>query len=341
MTRRRVLPSAVVSAVVASAFFATGCGALRTRGAKGAKAAPPVVLTPNEQSRRLLCPDVGESACLAACPDGLAAREHAECLIDLRFQSDPEARSLARALYGETNTMLGVEQRSSIDGYKGHEVELFPALPIGEHRHHLEWLRTSLESFDAFVEALRPYSARPITFRVHPTAFIFFRTAGHSYPSAYSWQGTIGYNVDGPLHTNARDVHETLFHELFHLNDSAQSPSWSASVLAPLFESIIARCGEDHACFAPFAPHDTVVPGGTYYAFDPRSREVREYAAELALRYLVEHEAILAGRTPVQPPFKCLTDENRVAWDRLADAFFGGADLTPACDEPEGLAISR
>jgi hypothetical protein len=57
---------------------------------------------------------------------------------------------------------------------------------------------------------------------------------------------------------------------------------------------------------------------------------VREYAAELAVRYEKEHRAVLDGKPP-KKPWKCVTPENQKAWERLRDEFFAGADLTPAC----------
>jgi hypothetical protein len=294
--------------------------------------APSALTAENLQARQLLCGDVGEATCLDACPESLDSRAHADCLLRLRFASDPEALDLARSLYSATNALVGIDVSGTIDGYRGENVELFPALPIGEHRHHLEWIRTSLVSFEAFVESLAAHAPRPVSFQPRPRGFVFFQTATVSYPSAYCSDGLIGYNVRGPLHANQRDMHETLFHELFHLNDAMRSGGWSARALGPLFSSILDRCSDDHACFAPFAPHGTIVPGGTFYAFDRRTRDVREYAAELALRYFLEHEEILAGGSVRRPAFKCLTDENQAAWSALVDEFFGGVDLTASCD---------
>lgn len=295
-----------------------------------------MALADNHEARQILCGDIGEGTCLAACPDDRPPREHADCLLKLRFSSDPEALELARALYAGTDMLAGVAVLGSIDGYVGEEVELFPALPVGKQRHHLEWLHASLSAFDGFVGSLASRAPRVVTFVPRPKAFAFFRTQVPSYPSAYSWQGIIGYNLRGPLHKNPRESHETLFHELFHVNDAVRG-DWSPMALGPIFESILARCGDRHECFGPFAPHDSVVAEGTYYAFDERTRNVREYAAELALRYFLEHEAILAGQPAKLPPFKCLTPENHAAWVRLADDFFGGADLAPECNAPEVL----
>jgi hypothetical protein len=305
--------------------FSIGC-----RGSLAAPRAARTVFDENGSARQLLCSDIGEGACLAACPGERATREHVECLLSFRFGSDPEALEMARALYAGTNALAGVEARGSIEGYAGEEVVLFPALPVGEHRHHLRWLHSSLVAFDGFVGALSSRADKPVSFQARPRGFAFFQTAAPAYPSAYCSEDVIAYNVHGPLHGDPREMHETLFHELFHMNDAARN-AWSVSALGPLYESIIERCADDHECLAPFAPHRTLVPDGTYYAFDPRTRDVREYAAELAVRYFLEHEAILAGE-PAKSPFKCAMAENHVAWSRLVGEFFGGVDLSPPCE---------
>ncbi|MBX3189639.1 MAG: hypothetical protein KF819_21615 [Labilithrix sp.] len=315
------------NALLIATLFSVGC--------RGSLSSPRGAQAISEETRsaiQLLCSDIGESACVAACPGERATREHVECLLSLRFGTDPEALEMARALYAGTNAVVGVEVRGSIEGYAGEEVELYPALPVGEHRHHLRWLHSSLVAFDGFVGALGSRTEKTVTFTPRPRGFAFFQTASPAYPSAYCWEGVIAYNIQGPLHGDHREVHETLFHELFHMNDAARS-MWSTSALGPLFDSIVERCADEHECLAPFAPHGTVVPDGTYYAFDPRTRDVREYAAELAVRYFLEHETILAGEAARLPPFKCATAENQIAWSRLVDEFFGGVDLSPSCDE--------
>lgn len=288
----------------------------------------------NAHARQILCRDIGERVCLDKCGGDVLPAAHVDCLLRLRFDSDREALRLARMLYRDTNALIGPDKEGTIGGYHGEEdIQLFPALPVGDHRHHLAWLHASYVAFDDFVESLNARTQTPVQFRARPRGVVFFQTAELRYPSAYFLDGIIGYNIQGPLNADPRDMRETFFHELFHANDLDRG-EWSVSTLGPLFDSIIARCGDDHDCFSSFAPHDTIVPNGTYYAFDARTRDVREYAAELALRYFVEHEAVLAGQPPRDPAFKCITVENRLAWEHLARAFFGGVDLTPACDAP-------
>jgi hypothetical protein len=128
--------------------------------------------------------------------------------------------------------------------------------------------------------------------------------------------------------TSADAVRETLFHEIFHLNDQAHG-DWSARGLAPIFDAVVAKCGARSECLAPYAPNTTKVRGGTYYAFYP-GNGVGEYAAELALRYYKEHRAVF-HKTPFGAAFKCGPAENAQAWKAIADEFFGAIDRTPPC----------
>jgi hypothetical protein len=160
---------------------------------------------------------------------------------------------------------------------------------------------------------------------------------GRTTPSAYAEGWSVSYNVSGSLLVSADAVRETLFHEIFHLNDFAHG-DWSGSQLRSIFDAIVSRCGTRVACLRPYAPGDTMVRGGTYYAFQPDNGEaVHEYAAELALRWYQEqravlrHEARLPARLPARPAFKCGPEENRRAWEAMVAEFFGGADATPAC----------
>jgi hypothetical protein len=57
---------------------------------------------------------------------------------------------------------------------------------------------------------------------------------------------------------------------------------------------------------------------------------VREYAAELAIRYYREQRALVSG-LPGVAPFKCGAPSNARAWELMVDAFFGGFDLVPPC----------
>ena len=109
---------------------------------------------------------------------------------------------------------------------------------------------------------------------------------------------------------------------------------WSTHALRETFDAIVARCQTKMACLTPYAPTATVVRGGTYYAFQPDNGDpVREYAAELALRYYREERAVLRGeaREPAATAFKCGPAENARAWGLLVAEFFGGIDRTKPC----------
>ena len=95
----------------------------------------------------------------------------------------------------------------------------------------------------------------------------------------------------------------------------------------------VSRCAGVESCLEPFAPDDVRLEGGTFYALDERTNDVREYAADLALRWLREHRAILSGKTLEDAPFHCKTPENAEAWKLVVDEFFGGVDLTPSCPD--------
>ena len=153
---------------------------------------------------------------------------------------------------------------------------------------------------------------------------------GKHTPAAYAIDWQVGYNVEGGLNTGPDAVRETLFHEVFHLNDQrSDGASWSVGGLGDIYDRIVARCGARTPCLTPYAPSKTTVRNGTYYAFQP-GNGVAEYAAELALRYYLEHRRVWRGE-PVGRPFKCGPDENREAWGRLVARFFAGVDRVPPC----------
>lgn len=319
---------------IALALALGGVGACHpTRGARQESSAE------LQRVRQVLCADIGESNCAAACAGVRGEREHADCLLRYRFGTDERALGLARALASH-GTLIGVETRGEIEGYRGETVELIPALPLGDHAHHLDWIRGSLVHYDGFLRSIAVHATKPIAFAAKPDGFVFFRTNEGTYPSAFCAGGFIAYNLDGPLHAERRTMHETLFHELFHLSDQ-RAGDWSEDALEEIFDAIVDRCDDDHACYEPYAPHESLVEDGTFYAFDARTRSVREYAAEIALTYFLEHEALFAGTPRPGPPFKCRAPENAVAWRRLVDTFFGGVDLTRRCPPVAGHHMAK
>lgn len=279
--------------------------------------------------QQLLCaatkPDVCEGSCLSRAP-----HDAAHCAVDLAYAEDEEARALARELLTLTGAVPGVEQYTQIDaGYLG-LVPIEPLLPVGPYRQHLVWLRDGIAAIERVFATITPNAPKTVLFRTRPYGFRFFKTQEKTYPSAYALEGVVGYNLEGPLHDSQENVTATLFHELFHLNDEARG-QWSQSALAGLLDQIVAACEDDHDCLTKFAPTDDRVPDGTFYPFDARTRDVREYAAEIALRWFREQRAILDGAPLAAPPFKCLAEENAHAWRAVVEEFFGGFDLTGEC----------
>lgn len=253
------------------------------------------------------------------------------CLLERAYAKDPRARTLALALYRDTGDVAGVGPEELMDGgYRG-KIRLVPQLPLGAYRQHLVWTATSLAEIDTFFATLFADQPGP-SYRWRALSLRFVRSITKRTPSAYAFGWTIEYNVRGSLLTSATGVRETLFHELFHLNDFAHD-GWSGKTLQTDYDAIVARCGTKASCLAPYAPNTTRVRAtGTYYAFQPdNGNGVHEYAAELAVRYYKEQREMLRAGKLGKPAFKCGPAENARAWRALIDEFFGGRDLVPGC----------
>jgi hypothetical protein len=256
------------------------------------------------------------------------------------YRSDAKAKDLARELWTKWKIVPGLEHAYTMDGgYRG-MIKIEPAAPINGDRQHLEWVVTAFRDFEQFFDELarfgrdagvtstgKVYRWRPITLR-------FFRSVAARTPSAYADGWTIAYNVVGSLNKSADAVRETMFHELFHSNDYAHSSEdkpWSDGALRSSFDPVAKKCGSAIPCLTPYTPTDTIVRGGTYYAFQPGNGAPGvEYAAELATRYYREQRAIFRGLPRVKP-FKCGPPENARAWKAMGDAWFGGIDAVPPC----------
>jgi hypothetical protein len=257
-----------------------------------------------------------------------APRVH--CLIAARFASDMSAAKIATDLFDRTGDVAGVLAPETMEGGFRGKLHLVPALPIGKERAHLEWVNAAARDFDAFFDGLARASPGTPRYVWRGLAIRFMRSVAARTPSAYASGWTIAYNVDGSLNKSSDAVRELLFHENFHLNDEDHG-DWSVHALRALYDGILAECGTRMRCLGPFTPTDMTVIGGTYYAFQPDNGDgVREYAAELALRYYREQRAVLR-HSPSPNRFKCGREENAHAWKLLVDEFFGGIDLTPAC----------
>jgi hypothetical protein len=244
-----------------------------------------------------------------------------------QLAADPEAVKLALELYETDGTITDVLPAEKFDGgYRG-VIRLVPATPVGSDRKHLAWVAGAFADFDTFFAGLSAHGVPH--YRWHALTIRFFRSVGNTTPNAFANGWTIAYNVNGSLDTNPTAVRETLFHEIFHLDD-ADHNDWSASHLTALQDGIRRKCGTRTACLAPYAPTSTIVRNGTYYAFQP-GNDVREYAAEIAIRYYREERAVLRGEKPIKPAFKCGPPENKEAWEAIAKEFFGGVDVVEGC----------
>jgi hypothetical protein len=316
--------------VLALAVSACGAGeaAPEESGDEAALGAAPPAVDPAVAQRVLFLDAPPPAAC-----NGTEGDARVRCLISARYAASPSSRDVALDLYAKTGDVAGVGPEQTIDGgYRG-MIHLVPELPVGTYAKHLVWAHDAMADFDRFFDALatQGHGAAP-AYRWRGVNFRFFRSVGRTTPSAYvegNWEAF--YNVSGGLNTSASAVRETLFHELFHINDDVHD-EWSSRALAPIVNAIAAKCGTKTSCLAPYTPTDTQVKGGTYYAFQPNQNPLEvEYSAELATRYYQEQRAKIEGRAFGKPPFKCGPPENGRAWDLLAKEFFGGADLVPAC----------
>jgi hypothetical protein len=264
---------------------------------------------------------------LTVAPGAGAQSSPSRDALAVRFAPDPQAQLLALSLFDTDADDVDTLPAQAFDGgYRG-TIQLVPALPVGAQRKHLEWVAGAMHDFDAFFAALSRRGAP--RYRWHGLSLHFFRSVGNTTPNAFAWGWNVAYNVNGSIDTTPDATRETLFHEIFHLDD-ADHGDWSPGHLRSLQDAIEQRCGTRTACLAPYAPTGTIVRRGTYYAFQP-GNDVHEYAAEVAIRFYRENRAMVRGEPAIRPAFKCGPDENRRAWEALRDEFFCGVDLVPPC----------
>jgi hypothetical protein len=250
------------------------------------------------------------------------------CLLGLRFARDPLARKVSEALWEQFESPAGVAQAHTMDGgYRGW-IRIAPRVPEHAYRIHIERVARAFTTIDLFLRALRTAAGKSGAFPAYRARAIdlrFFESLGRTTPSATALDWTISYNVRGSLLRSDTGALETLVHEIFHLNDQAHR-DFSAQMLTPLFEAVRTKCGDRTSCLTPYAPGTTMVRGGTFYAFQP-GNDVREYAAELAVRYFTEHQAALAHHAPPNGAFKCGPTENSQAWGLFVHEFMDDVDL--------------
>ena len=257
-------------------------------------------------------------ACAMTKPDA----EKIKCLLGRKYDGDAAALKLALQIFEHSGDVAGVEKEQMFDGgYRG-MIKLVPELPVGKYRQHLAWVEEGTRDFDEVYSALKgKYRWKALTLR-------FFRSVKRTTPNGFAKNWSYAYNVDGSLLHSAVAVRELMVHEIFHLNDEVHG-DWSSSALAGYQAEVIKKCGKSTTCLAPYAPNDTIVKGGTYYAFHADNGPW-EYAAELAVRHYNEHRAVLR-KEKLAKPFKCGPQPNGKAWKAFVDEFWNGVDLTPAC----------
>lgn len=296
----------------------------------------------------VLFADKASTASITAttCPSTIPADARIRCLFDERYRGDAKAAGLAHEMFVRFKIVSGVEVAHTMDGgYRG-MIRIEPALPITTERKHIEWISMAMRDIDGLFSELEKFGAehraasdgsaekpRAKRYRFKPLTLRFMRSVAARTPSAYAHDWTVAWNLAGSLHTSSDMVRETLVHEIFHLNDyahpTAGADAWSISVLSSTFDAIVKKCGVAIPCLTPYTPNETIVRGGTYYSFQP-GNGVREYAAELALRYYREQRAALRSLPKVKP-FKCGPPENAKSWALIRDEFFNGIDAVPPC----------
>ncbi|MFO0755647.1 MAG: hypothetical protein U0359_04115 [Byssovorax sp.] len=329
----QIAPPPALSAAVSAALSA---GAQAIDG--GAPATPIEAISEARAEELLFPPELGSPGDLGSCRAAAGVEASILCLLDRRYNGpapagDPEGARSAAELYRVSGAVAGLLPREEMDGGFRGQLLLLPELPVGTYRRHLGWVLDAHRDFERFFADLRGANGGAVRFRTRALAYRFFRSHKRTTPSAYAQSWTVAYNVVGSLNTSASAVRETLFHEIFHLNDFDHG-DWSPGALGSIYDAIVHRCGTKMACLRPFTPTETTVRGGTYYAFQPdNGQSVHEYAAELATRYYLEQEAAFAGKKRSKPPFKCGPPENRTAWEAIAKEFFGGVDRVPSCDK--------
>ena len=325
-------PAAATASATASASAAVPAAASASASAPAPASVPAPPAISADEAATLLFP--GEAPAAATCvePD---PRARIRCLLGKKYEAHASARTTVLSLYDKTGSVIGVEEPYVMEGGFRGSIRIVPEMPVGKYEKHLTWIAEASADFDTFFEGITTRAKAGVHYRHRPISWKFFRSVGRTTPSAYASGWSIGYNVSGSLHGTAEAVRETLFHEIFHLNDAARlagPEQWSRKKLGSLHDAILQKCGTRPSCLAPYAPMPTMVRGGTYYAFQPNNGDaVNEYGADLAARYYVETRAVLRGDKLGKPAFKCGPEENGRAWKILVDEFFGGVDIIPTC----------
>lgn len=322
-------PSAEASAKDAGITEESDAGALASPGQGQEEKKSPAISSGEAFAAMFLSDAEKNDPAVSHCKEIKEQNKSIHCMLEQLLKNDLSAAQKAQELFTRSGYVLGLLPEQWMDGgYRG-KLHLVPEAPVNGQRKHLEWVASSAYDFDRFFEGLSARAKQPIRYRHRPLMLRYFRSVSARTPSAFAYEWTVAYNLAGSLHRTADAVRETMFHEIFHLNDKDHE-YWSARALASLYDGIAARCGIKIPCLRPYAPSETIIRGGTYYAFHP-DNGVTEYAAELALRFYREQRAFLLKKPLDKKAFKCGPPENAKAWELLRDEFFGGVDLVPPC----------
>jgi hypothetical protein len=258
------------------------------------------------------------------------------CLLERRYPNKKDA-ALFITLYNTVGVVAGVELAHTREvGYRG-IIQFVPEPPIGAYQQQLLWVLEGFTDIDTMLRSFETIAKQELPFRWTDLELKFYRTIKRKTPNAYATRWEVAYNVVGSMFTSQAVVTETLVHEIFHLNDEEHGV-WSVKVLNTNYLKILKECAvkgkkvPDTKCLTPYSPGSVKVTGGTYYSFQP-GNDVREYAAELALRYYQEQHAYWREDKKKPKPFKCMTQDNADNWKLFVDEFFLGIDLVPECEK--------
>src|SRR4051794_10624502 len=132
------------------------------------------------------------------------------CLIEQAYRADAKASRLASELFQATGDVAGIGPEEVLDGGFRGTIKLVPQLPINGYRKHLLWITGSAKGIDQFFDGLFAGLAKP-NYRWRALEFRFVRSLVKHRPSAYAFDWTIEYNVEGSLNISEKGVRETLF----------------------------------------------------------------------------------------------------------------------------------
>ncbi|HEY2365990.1 MAG TPA: hypothetical protein VGH87_06370, partial [Polyangiaceae bacterium] len=224
-----------------------------------------------------------------ALPPSSDCHDDIRCLVEHAYAADEKSKALALELFDVSGGVAGMDHDALMDGGFRGALHITPALPTGDTRVQLERVVAAARDFEAFFAKDK---VDPDKYRWRDLTFRFFRSwsgpreheVERTTPSAYAMgprpmpktinvdiSFSLAYNLKGSMLTSEAGVREKIFHEVFHMNDGAHG-DWSPRALHADYDTIVKKCGAMNvACLTPYAPNDTMVRGGTFYAFEPQN----------------------------------------------------------------------